>query len=86
MKYNSLAAAVIGEKRVLRSRRFLVLPNEALEEIDAKDDNLFEEVTSLLSRKNMAGAAKEPTEDMPAKVDAIFSVPSWLNNCNNYQK
>ena len=71
LKYSSLAEAVIWEERALRSTTFLFLPNED-NDMQAKDDNLLEEAASLLlSMMQVEGAAKEPTEDMPAKVDAI---------------
>nr|GMD26122.1 Uncharacterised protein [Ipomoea batatas] len=70
LKYNSLAAAVIWQGRVLRRTTFFLLPKE-LEDIEARDDNLFEEIASLLSFMQLLGAANEPAEDMPAKVEAI---------------
>ena len=46
--------------------------------MQAKDDNLLEEAASLLlSMTQVEGAAKEPTEDMPAKVDAIPWPGTW---------
>jgi hypothetical protein len=73
LKYNSLAAALICKERVFRKAIFLLPVNE-LEEIEAKDDSLFAEVASLLSVTRPPEAAKDPTENMPAKVDAIYSL------------
>lgn len=73
LKYSSLAAAVIWEERAFRRTTFLLLAN-GQDDMEAKDDNLFEEAESLiLSMLQVLGAAKDPTEDMPAKVDAIYS-------------
>jgi hypothetical protein len=72
LKYKSFAAYILGE-RVLRRTTFWLLPNE-LEDVEPTDDNLFKEDTSLLSVTPMLGAAKEPTEDMVMKVDAIYSL------------
>lgn len=71
MKYNSLAAALICNDRGLRAAIFR-LPMKELGDIEAKDDNLFVEAENLLSVTRMLVAAKEPTEDMPVKVDAIY--------------
>lgn len=42
--------------------------------MEAKDDNLSDEVASFLSIPRPPGAAKEPTEDMVVKADAIYSL------------
>lgn len=81
LKYNSLAAALICKGRVLHRAMFL-LPVSELGDMEARDDNLFVEVANLLSATRLLGAAKDPTEDMPAKVDAIHSlkVKTWQTN------
>lgn len=53
------------------------LPNE-LEEIDATDDNLLDDAASLSSITLLPEAAKEPAEDIPEKVDAIY----YLKTCH----
>lgn len=70
LKYKSFAAAVIWEERVLRTATLCVLPKE-LDDMEAKDDNLLE-AASFLPLTVLPGAAKEPTDGMAAKADAII--------------
>lgn len=58
--------------RALRRATLCLLPNE-LEEMEASDDNLFEEDASFLSVIRPLGAIMELMEDMAVKVDAIYS-------------
>ena len=64
-------AQIFGE-RFLRDITFCLLANEN-EEMAAEDDNLSEEEANFLSITWQLGAAKEPSEDMAVKVDAIYS-------------
>ena len=57
----------------MRRTTFFLLPSE-LAEMEARDDNLLDE-TVILSSSTLPGAANEPTEDRPAKVDAIYFSP-----------
>lgn len=72
LKYKSFAIALIFGDCVLRRTTFCLLPNE-LDDMEAKDDNLSEEAACFLSFTRPPGAAKEPTEDMVVKADAIYS-------------
>lgn len=47
--------------------------------MEAKDDNLFEEDASFLSITQPLAAAKDPTDDMAAKVKAIYCLISENN-------
>lgn len=67
-------AQILGE-RFLHDITFCLLTNEH-EEMEAEDDNLSEEGANFLSMTRQLGAAKEPTEDMAVKVDAIDSSKS----------
>ena len=62
-------AQILGE-RFLCDITFCLLANEN-EEMEAEDDNLSEEA-NFLSITRQPGVAKEPTEDMAVKVDAIY--------------
>jgi hypothetical protein len=62
-------AQILGE-RFLRDITLCLLTNEH-EEMEAEDDNLSKGGASFLSITQQLGAAKEPTEDMAVKVDAI---------------
>lgn len=71
MKCNSFAIAQILGERYLRDITFCLLANEQ-EETEAEDDNSVEGA-HFLSIARQLEAAKEPTEDMAVKVDAIYS-------------
>jgi len=67
-----LAALTLRERDLGRTT-FCGLPNR-LAEMEAKDDNLFEENANFLSMARAVGAAKVPAEDMAVNVDAIFII------------
>ena len=69
LKWSSLAALTLRERDPGRTT-LCGLPNR-LPEMEAKDDNLFEENASFLSMARPLGAANVPAEDMAANVDAI---------------
>ena len=71
-------AQILGE-RFLCDITFCLLANEK-EEMEAEDDNLSEEEANFLSITRQPGAAKEPTEDMAVKVDAICSSKAEIKN------
>jgi hypothetical protein len=66
-------AQILGE-RFLRDITLCLLTNEH-EEMEAEDDNLSEGA-NFISITRQLGVAKEPTEDMAVKVDAIDSSKS----------
>lgn len=71
LKYNSFAAALIwGVRGAFRSERFCLLTNE-VEDIEAKDDSLFDGIDRFLSITLLLEHAKDPTDETPAKVEAI---------------
>lgn len=71
LKYKSFAMALILGERVFRRVTLCFLPNE-LEDIEANDVNLSEELATFLSITRLLGATNVPTEDIAVKVDAIF--------------
>lgn len=82
LKCNSLAMAETLGVHGLRKTAFFLLPNE-LPEMEAKDDSLFEEKASFLSITQPLAAAKDPTEDIAVKVDAIYYLMAWRQPFKN---